>query len=175
MLQAHAINSTVGKARTMIATLDERFEGRYDEIRSKMIQMFDLKTTEEVLSDFRNFKQGNNEKARDFYLRYQMRVNELLAKGIWTEEHMTPTLLIQHFRQRVRMDLDTKVSDHIEDTGVNLEGMDLDGFFEIVQRVEKRANRDQQRMSSIVAAPLVREQQRMQNNSRRCHYCGMTA
>ena len=30
---AHDINSTVGKARTMIAMLDERFEGRYDEIR----------------------------------------------------------------------------------------------------------------------------------------------
>jgi hypothetical protein len=107
-----------------------------------MVRLFDLKTREDLLSDFRSFKQSNNEPAREFFVRFQLKVNEMIAKGIWSGVDITPNILIQQFRQRLRLEIDTKVGDYCEDTGLKIEDFSLDEFFEVVQRVEKRSNRD---------------------------------
>ena len=80
---AHAINATGGKARLTITMLDDRHKSNYQEIKSRMVKLFDLKTREDLLSDFRSFKQSSNVPAREFFVRFQLKVNELLAKGIW--------------------------------------------------------------------------------------------
>lgn len=167
----HAINSTAGKARAAIVMLDDRYYGDYKTIKDKMVQLFDLKTKEDILGDFRSFKQASNEPARDFFVRFQVKINELLARGVWSDIHIIPKLLIQQFRQRLRLDLDIKVGDYCEDTNIEMEDMSLDEFFQVVQRVEKRNSRMQQRQG-MVAAPVVKEVISDQTRIRKCHYCG---
>ena len=147
------------------------YEGNYTAVKSKMIQMFDLKTGEDILTDFRSFRQNNNEPVREFFVRFQLKVNEMLARGIWSEVHTTPRLLVQQFRQRIRIDLDTRVGDYCEDTNTEVENLNLDDFFQIVQRVEKRHSRDQHR-PGLISAPLVKDAAEGQRKPAKCHYCG---
>ena len=148
---AYAINATSGRARTTITMLDDRHKGDYQVIKERMIKMFDIRSKEDILSEFRLFKQGNNEAAREFFVKFQLKVNELLARGLWTDAHVEPKMLVQRFREKLRQDIDIKVGDHCEDIGIEVESLTLEDFFQIAQRIEKRCSRDKQRLGHVSA------------------------
>ena len=69
----HAINSTTDKANynQIINVLDNayEFENDYVSIKDRMITMFDIKSKQEILSEYnRSFKQTNTESMTDYYI-----------------------------------------------------------------------------------------------------------
>ena len=78
-------------------------------------------------------------------------------------------MLVQRFRAKLRQDIDTRIGDHCEDMGVDVEDLTLEDFFQIVQRMEKRCARDKQRQG-LISTPLVAKGE--QGRVGKCHYCG---
>ena len=75
----HAINSTTDKANQIINILDNEFENDYVSIKDRMITMFDIKSKQEILSEYnRSFKQTNTESMTDYYIRFKVVSNGAL-------------------------------------------------------------------------------------------------
>jgi hypothetical protein len=163
----HAINASLDKARTTICLLDDEMHSDYDMIKKSMISIFDTKSNQEVLREYgRNFRQNNTESATDFYIRFKLKVAELLAKGIWQEEQLHENFLIHQFRSKIRMILEEKVSEYIEDKEILEHTLTLEQFFHIVVRVDQRMSSKVSQTESI-SVPIVPDHARRI----RCNYC----
>ena len=161
----HAINASSDKACTTICLLDDEFESDYCQIKQAMISIFDTKTRQDIQREFnRAFKHSNTETVTDFYIRFKQKTSELLAKGIWDEDQLNPNFLIQQFCSKLRVDLDVKISEYMEDRDLQEDGMTLENFFQLASRVDLRMSKEN---SKSVSTPIVPETVKRL----KCHYC----
>jgi hypothetical protein len=134
----YSINATTGKARMTICILDDELQSEYNAIKKSMISIFDTKSNQEVLKEYgRSFKQNNVESVSDFYVRFKIKVSELLAHGIWTVDNTLDSHLIYQFWSRLRVTIEDKVTRYLEDKDIEDNKLTMENFFRLQLKQSK--------------------------------------
>jgi predicted house-cleaning noncanonical NTP pyrophosphatase (MazG superfamily) len=130
-----------------------------------MIAIFNTKSNQEILREYNwVFKQHNTEMFTDFFVHFKSKVAELTARKVWQEEQLTETSLMHQFKSKLKLDLEEKLTEYLEEKEMDDRKLTLEDVFRIIARL---AQQMLNRQTDKAITPIVPETPRCV----RCNYC----